>query len=564
MNCSFLSVLAGSLRRFVPVLLVVAAAAFAAETPPAARAANAPASRPPNILFAIADDWGRHAGVYGTRWVRTPHFDRVARDGLLFNQAYTPNAKCAPSRACILTGRNPWQLEEAANHIPYFPAKFKGWGEALVEKGWFVGHTQKGWAPGVAHDANGKPRALTGRAFNARTAPPATTGISPNDYAANFDDFLEQAPAGQPWCFWFGSVEPHRGYEFGSGVAKGGHRLDEIDHVPAYWPDNERVRHDMLDYAFEVEHFDRHLGRMLAALERRGLLENTLVIVTSDHGMPFPRGKGYAYEASNHVPFAAMWPAGIKRPGRTVDDFISFIDLAPTFVDVAGLAWADTGMAPATGRSLTGLFRAVQGGRIDPARDHVLVGKERNDVGRPGDGGYPIRGIIDATSLYLHNFEPTRWPAGNPETGYLDTDAGETKTVILAQHRQNPADPFWALCFGLRPAEELYDLRTDRDCVRNLAAQPAHTAARDRLRERLFAALRQQGDPRMDGRGSVFDGYLHATPANVGFYDRYMRGENVKAGWVKPTDFEPRPPVPAPAPSGTKPTPDATLRTRAP
>ena len=136
--------------------------------------------------------------AYGTKWVRTPHFDRVAREGILFKQAYTPNAKCAPSRACILTGRNSWQLKEAANHIPYFPAEFKGWGEALAENGWFVGHTMKGWGPGVATNALGQPRLLTGRAFNDRKAAPPTSGIANNDYAANFTDFLDAAPKEQP------------------------------------------------------------------------------------------------------------------------------------------------------------------------------------------------------------------------------------------------------------------------------------------------------------------------------------------------------------------------------
>ena len=116
------------------------------------------AERPPNILFAIADDWGAHAGAYGTKWVKTPHFDRVAKEGVLFTRAFTPNAKCAPSRACILTGRNSWQLKEAANHICYFPPEFKGWGEALAEHGWTVGHTMKGWGPGVATNALGQAR----------------------------------------------------------------------------------------------------------------------------------------------------------------------------------------------------------------------------------------------------------------------------------------------------------------------------------------------------------------------------------------------------------------------
>ena len=165
----------------------------------------------PNILLAIADDWSYgHAGAYGAKWVKTPAFDRIARSGLLFTRAYTPNAKCAPSRAIILTGRNSWQLKEAANHIPYFPAEFKGWGEALAENGWFVGHTTKGWGPGVAKDAAGRPRQMTGRAFNDRKAAPPASGIGPSDYAANFEDFLAAAPAGKPWAFWYGAIEPHR------------------------------------------------------------------------------------------------------------------------------------------------------------------------------------------------------------------------------------------------------------------------------------------------------------------------------------------------------------------
>ena len=111
----------------------------------------------PNILFAIADDWSfGHAGAYGCKWVSTPAFDRVARDGILFNRAYTPNAKCAPSRAILLTGRYSWQLEEAANHMNRFPAKFGGFVEALEASGYFTGYTGKGWGPGIANDAEGR------------------------------------------------------------------------------------------------------------------------------------------------------------------------------------------------------------------------------------------------------------------------------------------------------------------------------------------------------------------------------------------------------------------------
>lgn len=498
----------------------------------------------PNILFAIADDWGAHAGAYGTRWIRTPAFDRVAREGILFTRAYTPNAKCAPSRACILTGRNSWQLKEAANHICFFPPEFKGWAEALGENGYVVGTTGKGWGPGVANDANGRPRQMTGKPFNARKLKPPAKGIGNNDYAGNFEDFLEQVrqrPAGRPWAFWAGAIEPHRGYEYGAGVAKGGKKLSDIDRVPGYWPDNETVRNDLLDYAYEVEYWDGHVARMLAALERHQLLENTLVIVTSDHGMPFPRGKGGAYEHSNHIPFAARWPRGIASPGRVVDDYISFVDLAPTFMDVADVPWSKTGMAPTAGRSLTDIFSSPRSGRVNPARDHVLIGMERHDIGRPHDWGYPIRGIIRDDTLYLRNFEPARWPACNPETGYLNVDASPTKTAILEAHRVSPGDIPWALCFGKRPAEELYDLRTDSDCVNNLAQHADWTGRRQKLQETLFARLKEQEDPRMFGNGDVFDKYPHASAANRNFYERYLRGEKMNTGWVLPGDFEKAP-----------------------
>jgi arylsulfatase A-like enzyme len=500
------------------------------------------AERPPNVLFAIADDWSYpHAGAYGCTWVKTPAFDRVAREGLLFTHAYTPNAKCAPSRSCILTGRNSWQLGAACNHVPFFPPEFKSLFEALVENGWFVGHTAKGWSPGIATNAAGRPRQMTGPAFNARTAKPPTSGIGPNDYASNFADFLAAVPTNKPWCFWYGSIEPHRDYEFQSGVKKGGKKLTDVDRVPGVWPDNDTVRHDLLDYAFEVEHFDRHLGRMLDLLAQRGELSNTVVIVTGDNGMPFPRAKGQAYEVSNHLPLAILWPDGIRAPGRKVDGYVSFIDFAPTVIELGGLDWAKAGMAPAAGRSLTELFRSEKAGGVIAARDHVLIGKERHDVGRPHDWGYPIRGIVKDGWLYVRNFETNRWPAGNPETGYLNCDGGATKTFLLETHRQNAADAHWALAFGFRPGEELYDLQNDPDCLKNLASESAQAAKLAGLREQLFSELKAQGDPRMFGRGEVFEQYPYANAGQRNFYDRYMRGEKLQAGWVERTDFEPKP-----------------------
>jgi arylsulfatase A-like enzyme len=496
----------------------------------------------PNILFCIADDASYpYMGAYGCSWVKTPAFDRVAREGILFHRAYTPNAKCAPSRSCILTGRNPWQLKEACNHVPYFPAEFTTYPEALAEHGYFVGKTAKGWGPGEPGLRNGKPRQLAGQPFDGRTAKPPAKGIAAADYAANFADFLAARPAGQPWCFWYGGLEPHRAYEFGVGIAKGGKKLTDIERVPAFWPDNETVRTDMLDHAFELEHFDRHLARMLEKLESLGELDNTLVLVTADNGMPFPRVKGQEYEFSNHMPLAIMWKKGIRNPGRVVSDFVSFIDFAPTFVELAGLTGEAAGMQPFAGKSLTSIFSADRAGEVDASRDHVLIGQERHDVGRPHDWGYPIRGIVRGDWLYLRNFEPTRWPIGNPETGYLNCDGSPTKTLILQSRTQQPESKLWQLSFGKRPLDELYNIRTDPECLQNLANETEHQQRQVELREQLWAELRAQQDPRMSGQGHVFDEYIYADKSTRNFYERFLRGEKVQAGWVNDTDFEKTP-----------------------
>ncbi len=505
----------------------------------AGAAAQGSAQRRPNILFALADDISYpHASAYGCPWVNTPAFDRVAEQGILFSNAYVPNPKCAPARSCTLTGRNSWQLEEAANHWCHFPSRFKVYTEALAEHGYHVGYTGKGWGPGHAQDAEGANRQLAGQPYNGRRADPPAGGMSSIDYAANFEEFLDAKADAAPFCFWYGAYEPHRSYEYRSGVEIGGKRADDIERVPAFWPDTEEVRVDMLDYALEVEHFDAHLERMLAFLEARGELENTLVVASADHGMPFPRAKGQIFEYGCHVPLAIMWAGGIANPGRRVDDFVSFIDFAPTFVEAAGLTWADTGMAPAAGRSLFNILQSSEGGQVDPARDHVLVGKERHDVGRPLDWGYPARGVVKDGMLYVRNFEPDRWPSGNPETGYLNCDGSPTKTAVLDTCQDPESHHYWRLCFGKRPAEQLFDIREDPDCVNDLAGDPAFRLTKDALEAQLYTALRAQGDPRMEGRGHVFDEYPYANESHRNFYRQYMDGEAPGTGWVNDSDFD--------------------------
>lgn len=493
----------------------------------------------PNIMIAMADDASYpFMGAYGTYWIKTPAFDRVAREGILFQNCYTPNAKCAPSRSCFLTGRNSWQLEAAANHWPYFPEKFKVYTEVLAEHGYYTGHTAKGWAPGIAEDTNGNKRLMTGKAFNTIKLDPPARYINNIDYAGNFKVFLDSVPENTPFCFWYGCTEPHRFYEFRAGVDKGGKSISQIGSVPPVWPDVDSVKIDMLDYAFELEWFDRHLSSMLDLLQNRGMLENTIVIVTGDNGMPFPRVKGQVYDHSNHLPLAIMWMNGIISPGRKCDDYVNFIDFAPTFLELAGITENESGMQPIQGKSLSDILFSDRTGMENVNRDFVLVGKERHDIGRPGDVGYPVRGLVRDGYLYLHNFKPERWPGGNPETGYLNVDGGPTKTVILNDRRKNGKSRYWDLDFGKRPEEELYNIVEDPWCTVNLAKADSLNDIRELMKKEMESKLKKQGDPRMFGNGDVFDQYPYADEKDRNFYERYMSGEDMKAGWVNPGDFE--------------------------
>jgi arylsulfatase A-like enzyme len=498
--------------RTTNALLGLALFASAAGTAVASAQADAAGATPerPNILFIIADDASCDTmGVYGSTYCRTPNIDRLAHEGVRFTNAYNCNPKCAPARACILTGRYSWQLEEGGNHNPFLSDKWAFYPALLAQNGYFVGHTGKGWGPGVYKgrvqglDTKGSTNPA-GQGFIGKTIKPPYKGISSCDYAGNFGVFLNKKPAGQPFCFWLGAREPHRSYQHNS-YKRAGKKLEDVT-VPGYLPDNPVVRGDLADYALEVEWFDTQVGRSLKQLQNRGLLDNTLVIVTSDHGMPFPRVKGQSYDEAFRVPLVARWANHIQ-PGRVVTDFITFPDVAPTLLEAAGLK----PHPQMTGRSFLDLLLSPESGRVTADRDHTLLGKERHDLGRT-DGdlvsvGYPTRAIRTDHYLYVRNFKPDRWPAGDPEYGYLNTDSGPSKNYIL-QHQDEPdGRPYYALCFGKRPMEELYDITKDRDCLHNLADDPGSAAVKAALWQQLQTELTAQRDPRMLGQGDIFDFY---------------------------------------------------------
>jgi len=456
-----------------------------------------PMGKRPNILFAIADD-ASHMSAYGHRWLQTPAFDRVAQNGVLFNNFFVTNPKCAPSRACTLTGMHTWQLGECCNHFAVWQQELVVYPDLLGEAGYHVGFTGKPWGPGD-WQRTGRETNPSGPAFNKFTLEPPTKGISNKDYAKNFAWFLDERPDDAPFCFWYGGHEPHRVYEKGSGIAAG-KKISDVD-VPGYWPDEELVRSDMLDYALEIEWFDKHLGQMLSILEAKGELDNTIVVVTSDNGAPFPRVKGQMYEDDCHLPLAVQWPAACAA-GRKIDDFVSCIDFAPTFLEAAGLSVPEH-MA---GRSFVDLLKSTRAGQIDADRDAVFLGRERHDLGRENDWGYPVRCIRTKDWFYSRNFKPGRWPAGNPETGFTNIDSSPTKSRILELHEQG-VDKWFDLSMGKRPAEELFRITDDPECLENVAGEPELAEVKQALWQRLERELKATGDPRIFGRGDAFDTY---------------------------------------------------------
>lgn len=458
----------------------------------------------PNILFCISDDQSyAHTSANGDPVVQTPAFDRIAREGLRFTHAFCDAPTCGPSRSAILTGQPIWRLEEAGNIHSTLPAKFATYTELLQDSGYAVGFTGKGWSPGRL-EAGGRKENPAGKAYQAKVAKPPFRNIRNTDYAANFGDFLDDVKSDQPFCFWLGTSEPHRGYELGAG-AKTDKNAQQVV-VPDVFPDNTIVRNDILDYFVEIEHFDRHVARAIELLERRGELDNTIVVVTSDHGMPFPRSKASLYDTGTHVPLAIRWSKGISNPGRIVNELVNLSSLAPTFLDAAGLATPEM----MTASSMTDIFS----GNSQLQRKAAFTAMERHDGCRKGGKGYPCRAIRTKEFLYIYNFESNRWPSGSPDSSvcaralpFGEIDSSPTKTFLMEHRQEHGIAELAELAFGMRPTEELYELSADSYQKRNLAGRVNFLEIQSSMRAELFEHLRNTKDPRVVGGDVLWDYY---------------------------------------------------------
>ena len=505
--------------------------------------------KPPNILFVINDDQAyAHTSFAGCRFVQTPGFDRVAANGVYFTNCYAGSPGSAPSRSALVTGRHHWQNKQAGQHASSWMKEFVPFVDLLEANGYHTGFTGKGVDPfryaGNEQEESlwRKKNAAGWHVYNKQrytkgssSDPRPTEGIGLTDYYANFLDFMQQRTAGQPFYFWYGSTEPHRAYEKGSWK-RNGKELARVD-VPGFFPDTEEIRGDLLDYAVEIEWADSHLFKMLNYLDSIGELDNTIVMVTADNGMPFPRAKANCFEYGVHIPLAISYPKGF--PGkRRVDDPVSFVDIAPTILEMAGIK--SDGMLPVSGRSIVNILRSEKEGIVDETKKYVFMGRERHSSSRWENLGYPQRAVRSREYLFIWNMKPERWPAGDPqaidnETGqtypmygidekgihhpewaFTDVDAAPSKSFLIENYKDPAIRPYFDLAFDKRPEFELYDVNNDPFCLHNLAGNTNYAAVEKELKIVLQNELERSGDPRIVGLDKeVFETYIRYGPIRL-------------------------------------------------
>lgn len=403
-------------------------------------------------------------------------------------------------------------IEEAGTHASYFQTKYQTFPERLAANGYFAGSVGKGWGPGN-FKKNGRTENPAGKSYRGH-----------KDYLAGFQKFLADKPNDKPFCFWFGSSDAHRSYAKESGL-KAGKTLKQAE-VPRFLPDAPEIRSDLLDYAMEVERFDKDCGKLLQLLEETGQLDNTLVIITSDNGMPFPRAKANCYEYGLHMPLAIDWGSNISG-GRKIDDLIGFVDITATIYEATGVEGPSE--FPVAGRSFLKDLRSKQGGLVDKSRDAVFAGRERHSSSRFNTLSYPQRAIRTNQHLYIRNFKPERWPAGPSErfdkaaydeggklvdstlsqshAAYHDIDACPSLSFLVDNLDHPQFGKYLGLAVDRRPVEELFDTTTDPDCLHNLAESAEHQATKNRLQKRLFQELQETGDSRLTADGDVWETY---------------------------------------------------------
>jgi len=234
-------------------------------------------------------------------------------------------------------------------------------------------------------------------------------------------------------------------------------------------------------------------------LKEMGQFENTLIIVCSDNGWQMPRGLANLYDFGMRIPLIISMPERFKG-GRVVDDFVSLNDVAPTFLELAGLKIPEEMNA----RSMYKILESDKQGIVDKSRNFVVGARERHAFVRKGGAGYGSRSYRTKDFLYIRNYEPEAWPAGDPPL-YGDVDAHmlhypcATKMNILKNKEKEGIKELFELGFGKRSAEELFDLNKDPFQMKNVAGSEEYRQIKEQLSAALTKYLIKTNDPRETG-----------------------------------------------------------------
>jgi arylsulfatase A-like enzyme len=417
-----------------PAALLLAAAALGCASPRPA------APDRPNVVILIADDLGYgDLGCYGHPVLRTPHIDRLAREGLRFDAAFLTISSCSPSRASLLTGLYPHSTGAGDLHDP-LPAERKSLARHLRSAGYHCAAVGK-WHLGAAEKASWD----------------RVTECPGRDTGAKAVEALGLRPAGRPFFAWIATVDPHRPYDEvlsdpqdPAGVA-----------VPPYLPDHPLIRADLAKYYDETRRFDRHVGEVLAELERQGELDRTFVVLLSDNGMPFPRAKTTLYDSGIRTPLLVRYPP-LVRPGGVARGLASAVDLAPTILDLTGVAQDSM-----QGRSFVAQLRDPS----SPGRAAVYAEANWHDFGQF------TRAVRTERWLLVRNHY-----ADKPLWNSVDSIQSRTWQGYLEMERAGRLTPAQRFLFREpRPFEELYDLEKDPHSLADVADDPANRGTLDRL-----------------------------------------------------------------------------------
>ncbi|WP_317929869.1 sulfatase [Halioxenophilus sp. WMMB6] len=443
-----------------------------------------PVVQPPaqaNILFIVTDDQSWQHTSLDYPYINTPNIEQLAEAGTYFSKAYVSAPSCTPSRAAILLGKHVWQTESAALLEGAWPAGFNSYQDNLAAAGYYVGFTGKGWGPGAYKPArNNNP---AGREFNQLQYSSVPEGIDARDLAANFRQFLDSRPANQPFSFWVGSTEPHRPYGPGDSSRFAG--IAPQDFLPPTLPDTPAVRREFSAYLQEIEWFDNDLGKILQLLKDYGLESNTLVVFTSDNGMPFSGAKPQNYEYGVHVPLIIRLPADYSSQQQRIDEVVSLVDITATLYAAAQV----TPPEGLVGSSLLALLTAPSQAEPDANRVAYSAYERHGPSARANNATYPRRAVHSERYLYVRNYFIDRWPNGDPP------NFTEAYPWLLRDQNGQPIEPYFSLNTEKRPAEELYDIVEDPANLNNLIDDPDYAEVRQQLAEKLLEMQTSTEDP---------------------------------------------------------------------